>query len=153
MIEAIYSSRNLINEIQRSPFSKLVETFAIEHFNEGYSLPTIKAKLIIVLKFVRWSAYNSITPQKLKKSHIENFKTELSEQSKQIKNGTRLSLYRFLCIVEKIHQLKLVDKKLSRSNGCEKIQTKIQIFEDYMRNDKGLTETSIIRFKQLLDSF
>ena len=153
MIEAIYSSQNLINEIQKSPFSKLVETFAIEHFNEGYSLSTIKTKLVIVIKFVRWSAYNSITPQKLKKSHIENFKAELSEQSKQIKNGTRLSLYRFICIIEKSHQLNIVDKKLSRSNRCEKIQTKVQIFEEYMRNDKGLTETSIVRFKTTIRQF
>lgn len=153
MIEAIYSSKSLINEIRQSPFSASIETFTIEHFNEGYQIPTIKTKLIIVLKFIRWSAYNSITPTKLRKSHVQDFKTKLSQQTHKIKNGSRLSLHRFLSIVEKKHRLKLIDKKLSRFRGCKKIQSEVHIFEKYMRNDRGLTYTSIVRFKTTIRQF
>ena len=153
MIEAIYSSQNLINEIRRSPFSSLVEAFTIEHFNEGYRIPTIKTKLIIVLKFIRWSAYNSITPAKLRKTHIQAFKTEMSQQTHRIKNGTWLSFSRFLSIVEKKHRLSLVDTELSRFRGCKKIQSEVQNFEKYMKNDRGLTNTSIVRFKTTIRQF
>jgi hypothetical protein len=96
MIEAIYTSTNLRNELRQSPFFTFVEKFAIEHFREGYQIPAIRAKLTIIIKFVRWAAYNSVTPKNLKHYHIKKFKNELPPNAHETEHGTKLGFSRFL---------------------------------------------------------
>ncbi len=153
MIEAIYSSTNLRNELRQSAFAPFVEKFATTHFSEGYKIPIIRAKLTIIVKFIRWAAYNSVTPKNLKSHHIEKFKTDLPPQAKQIGHGTKLGFSRFLEIVEKSNGHQLTEKHLSRFQGCKKIHDEIFVFEKYMKNDRGLTDTSITRFKTTVRQF
>ncbi len=153
MIEAIYTSTNLRNELRQSPFFTLVEKFAIEHFREGYQIPAIRAKLTIIVKFVRWSAYNSVTPKSLKHHHIEKFKNELPPNAHKIGHGTKLGFSRFLEIIQKTNGHHLTDKNLTRFQGCKKIHDEISTFEKYMKNERGLTDTSIVRFKTTVRQF
>ena len=153
MIESIYSSRSLIKEIQQSPYCEFVEKFVFEHYSEGYSFPTIKTKLIIIIKLIRWLAYKSITPNKIKRRYIDEFKDDFTSEVARVKTGTWLSLTRFLYLVENKHNVSLTDKKIKRFYGDKKILAEAQIFETYMRHDKGLTETSIVRFKTTVQQF
>lgn len=153
MIEAIYTSANLRNELRQSPFIPFVEKFATEHFKEGYKIPAIRAKLTIIIKFIRWAAYNSVTPQSIKSHHIEKFKIAQPPRANHIGHGTKLGFSRFLELIEMRNGTLLTEKHLSRFNGCAKISNETSAFERYMKNDRGLTDTSIVRFKTTIRQF
>ncbi len=153
MIEAIYTSTNLRNELRQSPFFTFVEKFGIEHFEEGYKIPAIRTKLTFIIKFIRWAAYNSVTPKNLNLHHVERFRAELPASSHEVGHGARLGFSRFLEIIEKRSGRHLTDKHLSRFQGCKKIHNETSAFEKYMKHERGLTDTSIVRFKTTVRQF
>lgn len=153
MIEAIYTSVNLRDELRQSPFVPFIEKFAIEHFSQGYKIPIIRGKLTVIIKFIRWAAYKSVTPKNLKKHHIEKFKFDLPPRANQIGHGAKLGFSRFIEIIEKSSGHQLTEKHLGRFQGCKKINAEILVFEKYMKNDRGLTDTSIVRFKTTIRQF
>ncbi|MCK6598421.1 MAG: tyrosine-type recombinase/integrase [Bdellovibrionaceae bacterium] len=153
MIEAIYTSVNLRDELKQSPFIPFIEKFAMEHFSQGYKIPIIRGKLTIIIKFIRWAAYKSVTPKNLKKHHIEKFKLELPPRANQIGHGAKLGFSRFIEIIEKNCGRQLAEKYLGRFQGCKKINAETLVFEKYMKDDRGLTDTSIVRFKTTIRQF
>ena len=154
MIESIYTSISILAEIHQSPFSPFIEEFAREHFDKGYQIPAIKLKLSVIIKFIRWAGYNSVTPAKLKKHHVVKFREALPELKKNhIASGTWKGFAIFLSIIEKKHCNCLVDKPLQRLHKMPNILMEIEKFKKFMRDDRGLTPTSIVRFETTIRQF
>lgn len=154
MIETIYSSKNLLFEISSSPYEKYVGEFVQSSLESGYRPYAIRVKLGFILKFLRWAAYNSIAPTKLKKKNINQFYASLPKYKKcPIVNGANRGLLEFLRLVERDYKKSLFDRPLQRFYKTPKILAAIDSFQRYMEEEKGLTPTSVERFKTLVGQF
>lgn len=154
MIESIYLSKSLLFEISSSPYQKYVDEFVRFSFDSGYRPDAIRVKLGFILKFLRWSAYNSIGPSKLKKKNINKFYASLPKYKKcPIVNGAARGFLEFLRFVERDHNKSLFDRPLQRFYKTPKILATVSSFQRYMEDEKGLTPSSVVRFKTLVGQF
>lgn len=154
MIESIYTSISILGEIRQTPFNSFVEEFAREHFDKGYGIPAIRHKLSIIIKFIRWAGYNSVTPSKLAKHHIVKFRGAMPELKKNhIGSGNWKGFVDFLSIIENKYCNCLIDKPLQRFYKMPGILLEIEKFKKFMSDERGLTPTSIIRFETTIKQF
>jgi site-specific recombinase XerD len=154
MLESIYRSQTLINEIDRSPYGSFIRHLAADYLRDGYKPENISHAFTQVLRFVRWAAHGGHLPRRLRAKHFCAFLTSL-EQPGKTGPGTRprRCIDRLMGLIEAKHGHRLVEKPIPPHARNPAVVRATQEFETYMRDVRGLLPTSIVRFKTTAGQF
>ena len=151
MIETIYKKKSNLVELKRSPFISEIEILISKYLESGYHPKGIQGSCSGLLAFIRWAAHAGVTPQKLRSSHIDKFLASDSFLLK--KSGLKSFLNSFWGIIENIYGHTLVKKTVPHYQRNPSVNCHVEKFELYMRNAKGLTETSRRRYRTTIGQF
>ncbi len=153
VIESIYISKSVIEELRRSPYSIFVERLAEEFLNDGYKPHNLKSTFSILLPFIRWCAHEQISPRQFRRHHARAFIEEYSRTHKCESNGRIRCLQRLLKLVERQYSTVIIETEVPPYLKSKYVRSAVQEFGIYMRNEKGLTPTSIQRFSTTTAQF
>jgi integrase/recombinase XerD len=152
MLENIYSSKFLIDELRQSPFSLYIERLVEKHLAEGYSLQRIHHGLSGIVRFVRWSAQKRVTLKTLNKKHVDEFLLQLSEKIVNAKvYGLPFFCRKLFLLIEEGTGKTLLEKP--DSGFSTSIQKHVEVYIAYLVNEKGLSSMSIPRMSRAIEVY
>jgi integrase/recombinase XerD len=151
VIETIYKKKSNLVEFRRSPFISEIEELISKYLDSGYHPKMIQGSCSGLLAFIRWAAHVGITPKKLRSSHIDKFLASDSFILK--KSGLKSFLNSFWAIIENKYGHTLITKIVPHYQRNPAVNYHVKTFELYMKNAKGLTETSRRRYKTTIGQF
>lgn len=154
MIESIYKARTITDEIDRSPFGPSIRKLAAEYLREGYKPQNIQHSFCIIVTFVRWAAHKGLSPKRLRARHVSAFFASLEYRGKKVSAmGTRSCCWRLFRKIEHECGQKLVERKVPHYQRNPHVVQSVAEFQKYMRDVRGLSPTSIIRFSTTIGQF
>lgn len=149
MIENIYQSPSLIEEVKRSPFGNYVERLVSTYIRNGLIPKNLQGPLGIIIRFVRWSAHHGITPKNISKKHVSQFLSERRPSS----NGKLRCIQLLLRMIEDERNIELVKREVPPYLKNKYVLEAVEEFKKFMQKDLGLLPTSIDRFKTSVAQF
>ena len=152
MLETIYKSKFLIDEIEHSPFSSHFIALINWSLKEGYHPTAIQGRFAGIVHFLRWSASRNITPKTVRRRHVDEFLKLLAHENKStVQSGGWAFLKRFFKSVQREGGIPLMEEPLG------KIPTWIESHADkaihHLSTVNGLSEYSLVRIRGLIRSF
>jgi integrase/recombinase XerD len=153
VINSIYISKSIIEEIRRSPHGVFVDKLAADFLNDGYKPHNLKGTFSIILPFIRWCAHQRISPKQFRKHHASAFIEEYSKTHKPGGNGRIRCLQHLLRLIEREHNTVIIETEIPPYLKSAFVRSAVNEFEAYMQNEKGLTPTSIRRFSTTTAQF
>lgn len=153
MIDSIYISKSIIEEIRRSPHGVFIDKLAVDFLNDGYKPHNLKGTFSILLPFIRWCAHERISPEQFRKHHARAFIEEYSKANKAGGNGRIRCLQRLLRLIEREHGTIIIETEVPPYLKSTYVRLAVKEFETYMQDEKGLTPTSIRRFSTTTAQF
>lgn len=154
MLETIYRSQTAINEIDRSPYGPFVRQLAVDYLRDGFKPENINPAFTLILRFIRWAAHSRRNPRDLRAKHLRTFLEDIQLPGK---TGPRTRdircLERLAALIEAKYGHKLIEKPVPPHLRNPAVVRAIADFEVYMRDARGLTPTSIVRFKTTAAQF
>jgi len=149
MIKTIYVLKTIISEVERSPFRIFVHQLANDYLEKGYKPKSVQESFRALILFIRWAAHNSLSPGKLKKEHVSDFMKTLRLTG----HGQHSCARRFFHLIENKFQHVLIERNLPHYQRNPSVMASVSEFEKHMKNDRGLTPSSIVRFKTTIGQF
>jgi site-specific recombinase XerD len=154
MLESIYHSQIIIDEIDRSPYGPFVRRLVGNSLRDGFKPENVGRACTLIVRFIRWAAHFGYRPQDLRAKHFHEF---LASVKKPGKNGStpreRRHLERLMLLIEVKYRFKLVEKPMPPYARNPGVVRAMADFEVYMRDVRGLSPTSIVRFRTTIGQF
>lgn len=154
MLETVYRSRALIEEYDQSPFSEYARKLAKTCLSEGYQPHNLAQGFSGLVIFIRWAARERITEKNLRSKDVQKFHAYLDTRWKG-QNRTRNRRYcnRLFELIQAKQGRRLLEKPTLWHRRNPAVVRCTDEFVAYMRDVKGMTPTSIVRFSTTVSQF
>jgi site-specific recombinase XerD len=138
---------NLLHEPE-GPLVPYLDSFATRLDEQGFKRHLIGRQIRPVAYFSIWLLVNCVTVESLTEEHVSSFFKEFSLK-RAVKSGEMAAVRRFM---DFLLQLEMVRK----STACEKltpIQQAVKTYAHYLREERELSEKSIIKYSPVIERF
>lgn len=138
---------NLLHEPE-GPLVPYLDSFAKLLDEQGFKRHLINRQIRIVAYLSKWLLKNSITIDFLTEHHISSFFKTYSLK-RAVKSGEKAAVSRFMAF---LFQLEVV-RKSTESEKFTPIQQVVKTYAHYLREERGLSEKSIIKYRPVIERF